>query len=81
VKLFERWKCWASAYSEDAEYGTGMSFDKAPHHMFKAMTGGREERSGLERIPNSMRSVEPDVWFKLKRLYAARIAATPSSNP
>jgi hypothetical protein len=63
----KKWQTWARQPGE-VVYGTGMSWDRGSDHMLRSFTSPGKSQDGLEAIPNSMRTVEPETGFRLWRI-------------
>ena len=63
----KKWKKWAMQPA-NVVYGTGMPWDRGSNHMLRQITAPGKEQDGLEAVPNSMRTVEPETGFRLWRV-------------
>jgi hypothetical protein len=82
----ERWRNWAKQYGSKGRYGTGMRWDTGTDRFLRQPAAPRRERDGLEAVPNSMRTVEPETGFRLKLVKSVTrgpgsAAATPPPAP
>jgi hypothetical protein len=79
----ERWRNWARQFGDRSRYGTGMRWDRGPDRFLRQLTAPRRERDGLEGVPNSMRTVEPETGFRLKLVKSVtkRSGTTQADSP
>jgi len=75
----KKWQIWARQPG-DVVYGSGMPWDRGSDHMLRNFTAPGKGQDGLEAIPNSMRTVEPETGFRLWRVSTNSVIIPPSGN-